>query len=279
MSDQILVTGGTGRTGRLVARYLAARGMGARIATRTPTDPEQVRFDWHDPTSFEAALAGAMGVYMVAPANTFEVLAAMRPFMERAVAAGVGPLVLLSGSSLPSGGAMMGAAHQWLSDHAPRWAVLRPTWFMQNFLDAGHRDTIRDEGRIYSATGSGRVAFIDVDDIARVAVEALAGNGLTNRDALLTGAEALDYGQVASLIAQVSGRRVVHQDLSVAELTARLVAGGMPADYAGSLAGVDGEIAGGSEERVTDEVAAIAGRPARSFAEFARSNAAVWAAQ
>lgn len=277
MCDQVLVTGGTGKTGRLVAQYLAERGIPARVASRTAHSAEHVRFDWSDATSYDAALAGATAVYMVAPADTFDVLAGMRPFMERAVAAGIGPLVLLSGSSLPPGGPMMGAAHQWLIDHAPHWSVLRPTWFMQNFLDDPHLASIRDEGRIYSATGAGRVAFIDVADIARVAVEALTGAALKNRDVLLTGPEALDYGDVAQRIAAASARPVVYHTLTVDSLAARFEAAGMPSEYAQALAEVDGEIERGSEEQVTDEVAAITGRPARTFADFAAENRDLWA--
>lgn len=171
----------------------------------------------------------------------------------------------------------MGAAHQWLIDHAPHWSVLRPTWFMQNFLDDPHLASIRDEGRIYSATGAGRVAFIDVADIARVAVEALTGAALKNRDVLLTGPEALDYGDVAQRIAAASARPVVYHTLTVDSLAARFEAAGMPSEYAQALAEVDGEIERGSEEQVTDEVAAITGRPARTFADFAAENRDLWA--
>ena len=171
---------------------------------------------------------------------------------------------------------MMGAAHQWLIDHAPKWTALRPTWFMQNFLDYPHLASIQEENRIYSATGAGRVAFIDVEDIARVAVEALTGAALQNRDVMLTGSEALDYADVAKLIAAASGRPVAYHALSVDELAARFEAAGMPPEYAQGLAGVDGEIANGSEEQVTGEVAAVTGKSPKTFAEFAAANRATW---
>lgn len=276
MRDQILVTGGTGKTGRYVAQHLAARGVAARVASRTPKVAEQVRFDWNDASTFDAALEGTTAIYMVAPSDTFEVLEGMRPFMERAVAAGVGPLVLLSATSTPPGGPMMGAAHQWLIHHAPNWTALRPTWFMQNFLDYPHSTSIEEEGKLYSATGRGRVGFIDVGDIARVAVEALTGTALKNRDVLLTGPEAIDYHEVGRLITEASGRPVEYEELSIDALAAHFEAAGMPSEYAQGLAAIDGEIAAGSEEQVTDEVTAITGQPARSFADFAAANRAVW---
>ena len=47
----ILVTGGTGRTGRRVADRLRAQGRPVRIASRTAAPaarPAAVPFDWHD---------------------------------------------------------------------------------------------------------------------------------------------------------------------------------------------------------------------------------------
>ena len=44
-----LVLGGTGRTGSLVARKLAERGLSARTASRHGAD---VPFDWDNPASF-----------------------------------------------------------------------------------------------------------------------------------------------------------------------------------------------------------------------------------
>jgi uncharacterized protein YbjT (DUF2867 family) len=54
-SQTALVLGGTGRTGSLVAKNLAERGMGARTAARTGAD---VRFDWDEPTTYRGALDG-----------------------------------------------------------------------------------------------------------------------------------------------------------------------------------------------------------------------------
>lgn len=276
MNNGILVIGGTGKTGRHVAAQLAARGVPARVATRTPSAATQVRFDWHDPRSFDQALEGTTAIYMVAPADTLDVLSAMTPFMERALAAGVGPLVLLSASTLEPGGPMMGAVHQWLIDNAPNWTALRPTWFMQNFLDDPHRHTILSEGRIYTATQDGRVGFIDADDIARVAVKALTTEELKNRDVVLTGPESLSYGDVAALIVSATGRPVTHEKLDIPGLAARHETAGLPPEYAYGLAATDGEIADGTADWITEEVEKTTGYPPRSFAAFAKDNADAW---
>lgn len=160
MHDRVLVTGGTGKTGRSVAEQLAFHGADARIATRRPSAADHVRFDWEDTTTHAPALDGVSSVYLVAPTDRAKHLPVMLPFLEQAVARVPGRLVLLSASSLDERGPMMGAVHGWLRAHAPRWTVLRPSWFMQNFTTQ-HLPSIIGEGRIYSATQGGCVPFID----------------------------------------------------------------------------------------------------------------------
>ncbi|UYV16686.1 NmrA family NAD(P)-binding protein [Porphyrobacter sp. ULC335] len=270
MDEQILVTGGAGKTGQLVAGQLARRGIAARIATRRPCATGQVRFEWNDPATHAAALESVTGVYLVAPTDQTEHLAVMRPFLERARTQVPGRLVLLSASSLEAGGPMMGEVHAWLSAHAALWTVLRPTWFMQNFTTQ-HRQAILEEGCLYSATGDGRVPFIDAADIAAVAAEALTDSALPSGEHVLTGPEALTYDEVAYAVSARIGRAVRHCRLSANELAARYAGFGIPRSYALTLAGMDEAIAQGSEDRITMEVERITGRPANTLAGFLES--------
>ena len=59
-----LVLGGTGRTGTLVARKPAERGLSARTASRHGAD---VPFDWDNTATHAPALAGVDRIYLVAP--------------------------------------------------------------------------------------------------------------------------------------------------------------------------------------------------------------------
>ncbi len=276
MTDKVLVTGGTGKTGRRVADLLRGRGIPARVATRTPAAADQVRFDWADTDSFSGALDGVRAVYLVAPTGAADPLDAMRPFIEQAIGAGVARLVLLSSSMLEEGGPLMGAVHAYLKAEAPGWTALRPSWFMQNFSEHQHVETILAEGRIYSATQDGRVPFIDAGDIAAVAAEALVRDDFGNGDLVLTGPETLSYDEVAKMISTAAGRPVAHHRLSIQELTARFETIGIPGGFAQALAGMDGAIAHGAEDRVTDTVEAVTGRKPRTFADFVGENRARW---
>lgn len=202
----------------------------------------------------------------------------MTPFLHAALNAGVRRYVLLSASSLPEGGPMMGQVHAFLHSEVPEWVVLRPAWFMQNFSEQQHLPTIRDEGAIYTAAGDGRVPFIHADDIAAVGVAALLGKVPGNGDRILTGPRALSYDETASIIAAAAGRPVRHQRLSEDELARRLAGHGLPPAYAAALAAMDAAIAGGSENRVTGAVKAVTAREPISFEAFAAANRDRWKA-
>lgn len=278
MLSAILVTGGTGTTGRPISAQLAARRLDHRVATRRPKAAHDIRFDWNDETSWAAALESVSSIYLVAPSGVAEPLPAMIPFMELAIRTGVKRFVLLSASSLEAGGPMMGAVHAWLRDHAPEWVVLRPTWFMQNFSEGQLLAPIPDHGAIHTATGRGRVGFIDAEDIAAVAVEALSKVAFPSGDLILTGPAALSYDDVARTLTDIAKNPITHHNLSEAELSERHVAAGLPNVYATTLAAMDTSIAQGSEDRVTENVFIVTGRRPSSLAEFAARHKAVWRA-
>ncbi|MFJ7904008.1 NAD(P)H-binding protein [Streptomyces sp. NPDC096198] len=263
-----LVTGATGTTGGRTAAQLTAAGHRVRAASRSAVPvpgTEPVAFDWYAPATHAPALDGVDRVYLVPPTGDPDPAAVMLPFLRAARAAGTHRAVLLSSSAIPAGGPAVGAVHQALPGLFDEWAVLRPSWFMQNFTGAhAHALDIRRDGTLRTATGSGRVGFIDAEDIAAVAVHALTCDPAPNTDLVLTGPETLGYDDIAATITEVTGRRVVHRPLSPDALRDRL-ATLMPPEFASMLAAMDHAIAGGSEDRVTDTVHRLTRRPARTF--------------
>lgn len=266
----ILVTGGTGKTGRRIVEQLNAKGVEVRVGSR------QNGFDWLDPATFEPSSQGVKAAYLIAPPRAENALEAMQPFLEHALTAGVEHFVLQSASVLPEGTPMMGEVHAYLRRWAPSWTVLRPTWFMQNFSEQQHQISIQEEGAIYSATQDGRIPFIDLEDLAAVAVETLTHRAHNGRDFILTGPESISYDDVAQIIAKAAGRPVEHRRLSVRELTERFVASGMPARFAAMLAGMDGSIAQGTEDHIYPDLEQLLKRPAGKFADYARKAQAAW---
>ncbi|WP_415924867.1 ergot alkaloid biosynthesis protein [Streptomyces sp. AK04-3B] len=231
------------------------------------TVPQPVAFDWYAPATHAAALDGVDRVYLIPPVGDSDPAAVMLPFLRRARATGVLRAVLLSSSAIPEGGPAVGTVHQALPGLFEQWAVLRPSWFMQNFTGTHpHAVGIRENGTIRSATGDGRVGFVDADDIAAVAVHALTDEHAPDTDLVLTGPEALSYDDIATITTEVTGRPVVHHRLSYEEMRDHLTRTALIApEFASLLAGMDRAIAEGTEDRVTDAVHRLTGRPAGTF--------------
>ena len=168
-----LVLGGTGKTGRRIARRLTEAGAAVRTAARHDAD---VRFDWDDPSTYDAALDGVGAVYLVPPTErvTFQPLVAA--FLDRAIAAGVAHVTYLSARGVDHAPAEVPFRAIELDLAARRGlthAIVRPGWFMQNFSEGYFQPGIAADGTIAVPTGDGAEAFVHADDIADVAVATL----------------------------------------------------------------------------------------------------------
>ncbi|GAB2622325.1 NAD(P)H-binding protein [Streptomyces capparidis] len=269
---KVLVLGATGNTGSATARALRERGVPLRTASRGTAPPhggEHVRFDWADPATHAPALAGATGVHLVAPVGVADPAPLVEPFLRRALEAGVRRVVLLSSSAVAPGDPGLGRVDALVRRAVPEWAVLRPSWFMQNFVgDHPLAHSIRSTGEIVTATADGRLPFVDARDIGAVSAALLAAEGWESGEHLVTGPRALSHGEAAALVAEVTGRAVRHVDVSTGELAARLAAAGYDASFASGLAALDELIRGGGQERVGDAVERLTGRPPTSLRAF-----------
>lgn len=267
-----LVLGGTGKTGRRVLRALAADGHTARAAARHPGPAyggaEPVRFDWDDPSTHDAALAGVEAVYVVPPALRGDHPPLMAALAQRAAGAGVRRLVLLSARGVDQGpDNPLRQAEQALATAGLPVTVVRPTWFMQNFTESFFAPGVA-EGALVAPTGSGAEPFVDTADIAAVAAVALTGRAEPGAYDL-SEPQALTFAEAAGVLAERTGRPVAHVDVPVDQWVAGAADNGLPVEYADMLGGLFGRIRDGSDAHLSDGVQATLGRPATSFADWA----------
>ena len=80
---------------------------------------------------------------------------------------------------------------------------MRPVGFMQNFINF-FGQTIKNQNAFYLPAGDGKVSFVDVRDIAVVAVKTLVANDNDNQHIGktygITGDELLTYKQAAEIL-------------------------------------------------------------------------------
>lgn len=268
----VLVTGGTGKTGRRVAAGLRARGWPVRIAARSVAPAaDAVRFDWADRAGWPAALDGVGAVY-IAYAPDLAVPGAVddiTAFAAAARAAGVGRIVMLSGRGEPGAEAAERAlAAAGRVGAGFDWTVLRASWFVQNFT----------EGLLAQALAAGELAlpvgdvpepFIDADDIAEVAVKALTEDGLGGRILELTGPRSLSFAAAMADISRLTGRPIRYRRIPLADFLAGLQAQGVPDDMRDFLAWLFTTLFDGRNSATTPTVAEVLGRPARDITDRA----------
>ncbi|MER5772039.1 NAD(P)H-binding protein [Streptomyces sp. NPDC001985] len=258
--------GGTGKTGRRVAELLRRRGIGARAASRSGP----VRFDWTDEGSWDPALAGVRAVYVV-DSQTAEAPGQVTAFAKAARERGVERLVLLSArtlAELDDGSGELLATERAVRESGLAWTILRPAWFSQNFTEEPWFSVPLAEGELRVPTGGGHEPFIDLDDLAEVAVAALTEDGHASETYSLSGPRALTFREAVAGISAATGRPItytpVDHDTYVAEQTAR----GYSRDFAELMARFLAHIAADGSAVPGDGVRRALGREAKGFGEW-----------
>ena len=266
----VLVLGGTGKTGRRVAAGLAAQGVPTRIGSRGAEPP----FDWDDAGTWAPVLAGVRAAYIVFHPDLAvpEAPAKIQAFCEQAVAAGVGRLVLLSGRGEAAAQDCEGIVQRAGVD----WTILRASWFAQNFSEAFLRGLVL-AGTVALPAGDVPEPFVDVDDIAEVAVAALTEPDHANRLCELTGPRLMTFADAVGEIAAATGREVRYRPISAQDFTAGLRAQAVPAPMIALLEYLFREVLDGRNAYLCDGVRQALGREPRDFRDYAQAASAAGA--
>jgi uncharacterized protein YbjT (DUF2867 family) len=163
---------------------------------------------------------------------------------------------------------------KYLEDSGLPFTHLRPPFFMQNILRFA--PAIRASGEFVGTLGQGKVAMIDVDDIAAVAATALTTSGHAGKTYVLTGPEALSYQDVAEKLARIVGRPVAYKDIPPAVMRERLLASGMAEWHVDVQVDFSTALSAGHASTVTNIVEAVTGKPPRTLEQLIRAHTALF---
>ncbi len=270
----IVVAGATGNVGRPLVEQLLAAGHRVRALTRDPAraslpaGAQVVAADLTDTADLAAAFEGATAVHLIGfDGADFSPLANGPDIVEQAVRAGVRKVTLLRGE------VTKGPLEEAIEASDLEWTHLAPVEFMSNALEWA--ESVKTEGVVREAFPDARSAMIHEADIAAVAAVALIGDGHAGQEYWLTGPQALTPPAKVRTIAEVLGREVRHVELSREEIVKEWRQAGYSAeDVAFFLAmRTDPPVAGYT---VLPTVEEVTGRPARTFAQWVRENAAAF---
>ena len=197
---------------------------------------------------------------------------AIAEFSKLAAAHGVKRLVLLSGR----GEAEAQRAEVLMQEAGTEWTVVRCSWFAQNFSEAFMVDGVL-QGELVLPAGDVPEPFVDVEDIADVAVAALTEDGHHGQIYELTGPRALTFDEAVAEIAVATGRPIRFTSVPVDAFTAGMREAGVPDVEASLVAWLFTEVLDGRNAEPQDGVRRALGRAPRDFGEYARRTAATGA--
>jgi uncharacterized protein YbjT (DUF2867 family) len=266
----ILVTGATGKTGSRIFKKLTEMGWPVRSGSRTANPG----FDWQDMNTWGPALQHIYTVYVcfhpdLAVPGAVDII---RSFTDTAISQGVKKLVLLSGR----GEAEAQNCEQIVMNAGIDWTIVRASWFAQNFSEGYLVEPIR-AGHVALPAGDIGEPFIDVDDIADVAVAALTDDKHNGQLYEVTGPRLLTFKDAIGEIAGATGRPIQYQQMTVNEYSAA-IDGLVPEEFVEFLGYLFTEVLDGRNEKLADGVERALGRKPTDFSAYVRKTAAtgVW---
>lgn len=272
MKNNILVIGGTGKTGRKIVERLNQLQQNVRVGSRSG----QPAFDWQDPSTWAAALEGMDKVYI-----TFQpdlavpgALQAIEGLVKEAQKAKVKKLVLLSGK----GEREAELSEQVVIHSGIDYTIVRASWFSQNFSESFFLDPIV-AGHVALPKAEAKVPYIDTGDIADVAVAALMNDQHNGQIYELTGPRLLTFPEVVQEISAATGRDIQFTPITLSAYTKMLEEFQVPADYIWLINYLFTEVLDAEKNTVvTKDVEKVLGRQAKDFSQYVKETAAtgVW---
>ena len=270
-SKPILIVGKTSKTGSRVNSLLKAQGYETRALSRS-TNPS---FDWQDPSNWSQVMAGCEIAYVtfqpdlaVPSAQTL-----VAEFLLQAKVAGIRHIVLLSGRG--EDGAQK--AERLLMNCGLGWNVVRASWFNQNFSEGFMIDGVLS-GEIVLPAGDIKEPFIDVDDIAEVAVACINRRDLANQVFEVTGPELLSFRECAAILSEELGRPINFLPVDVDDFLGALRGQGFPDEVMWLMNELFSKVLDGRNSNTVNGVQRALGRPATSFRQYVQKTlqSGVW---
>jgi len=272
MKQQILITGGTGKTGSRVATRLQKLNHSVRIGSRNSTPP----FNWDDPSTYSPALKSMDRAYIVyypdlAVPGAREAIA---DFTRQALKEGLEKVVLLSGK----GEKEAEACEAIVAESGLNYTLVRASWFSQNFSESFLLDPLLS-GHVALPMADVQIPFVDVNDIADIVAAALLDDSYNGETITVTGPDTLTFPQVVHKIAQASGRAISFSPITIDEYVMGMKQAGLPEDYVWLFGYLFREVLGNPDnQEVSYDVQKILGRKATSFDTYVKNTveSGVW---
>jgi uncharacterized protein YbjT (DUF2867 family) len=280
MTDTILVTGATGNVGSQVVKQLSSFSGIVRAAVQSKnraddiknTKAELVEMNFNDSETIESAFKGIQKLFLLTPFVP-DMVEMSKNLIREAKKANVSHIVKQSafGSDLADG-IIMNKLHRQVEEAIEssgiNYTFLRPMSFMQNYL--GLSNSIKSQGVFYTPLIDSRTSFVDLRDIAAVAVEALTKSGHENKAYNITGPEAVSNYDIANILSKTTGRKITYVNISDDDARKGMKENGMQEWTINALMELYNFQKAGRASHVSLDVERVTNRKPISFEQFAK---------
>lgn len=275
---KIGVSGASGKLGAAVAAELVARGGGHDLVaiSRSPeilgAGSEARQGDYDRPETLAAAYAGLDRLLIIPSADLRPGVRGgqLKNAIDAAVRAGVGHIFLFSAAGThqeadPSLGAAYWTGEQHLIRTAPRWTILRMSYYAEAMAD----EIKMSQGQpVLTGLGDERVSYVSRDDLAAAAAGALLGQGHEGAIYTGTGPATVTGAERAAIVAELLGKPISYAVITEEQLRGGLSQAGLPDLIIEALAEIKRTFIQGKFDIVTGDVERLSGRAPKSLRDI-----------
>jgi uncharacterized protein YbjT (DUF2867 family) len=272
MKTNILVIGGTGKTGRRVVEQLQNKGIEPRIGSRNSSPS----FDWNRKETWVDALSGIEKMYVtyypdLAVPGAKE---AIESLTYLAIELGVKKMVLLSGK----GETEAEACENIVINSSINYTIVRASWFNQNWSESFFLDAILS-GEVALPMSDVLIPFVDANDIAEVAATVLLDDTYNGEIIEVTGPELITFKTIVNIISSTTKRRLNFYDISLEHYVEGMKQMQIPNDVVWLIEYLFSHVLNNPKNQlVVNDIERVLGRKAKTFLEYAQktSETGIW---
>lgn len=269
---KIAITGATGQLGELVIQNLLKRTEAENIVAlvRNVEKAQSLKqrgvelrlFNYDQPETLIPALEGIDKLLLISANEIGRRTPQHQAVIQAAVSAKVPYIAYTSLLNAPTSPLALAQEHReteaLILQSGLKYTLLRNNWYNENYL--ANVQHVAETGILYGSAQDGKISSASRLEYAEVAAKVLSTEGHDNKIYELAGSTSFTLADLASYIANASGKAVDYQNLSAEDYTQALTAAGLPSALINVIVDADIQTAKGAMFNDSKDLEHLIGR-------------------